>query len=197
MGNNKSRCFNLLLYPLEDVTHKNALEKISHSYKYAYIIHDKDVDEDTGEIKKSHVHCVLQFSNARSIDGLAKEINIESNYIEKTNDLDNSLLYLIHYNDIDKHQYSIDEVEGNLKNKLQSAIFKTKRVDENSSIASMIDFMDSCKNFITYRDFTMWCISNGIWSDYRRAGNIINKLIEEHNRNIDSYCDTNRSDDHD
>ena len=59
--NEKSRTWNILLYPNEDDTHYNALKLIENNYlDYAYIIHDKDKN-NKNELKKQHVHLTIQF----------------------------------------------------------------------------------------------------------------------------------------
>ena len=35
--------------------------KNSSDFKYAYILHDRDIIQETGEIKKAHYHLYLQF----------------------------------------------------------------------------------------------------------------------------------------
>ena len=112
----RSRVHMLLLYP-SDESHVLALEKITLSYDYAYILHNKDIAED-GSIKKHHWHVVLRFNQAVWSSAICKELGIEHNYIENVKRFDNALQYLIHYNDTDKAQYSVDEVFGNLKQKL-------------------------------------------------------------------------------
>ncbi len=60
----KSRKHCMLLYPLEDATHKKALDYIKLNYDYALIVHNQDLN-DNGEIKKAHTHVVLSFPNAK------------------------------------------------------------------------------------------------------------------------------------
>ena len=80
---NFNRNFTILLYT-EDNTHMQALEYIKNHYKYMYIIHNKDIEKETGEIKKEHIHCVINVGqNARSIKTVAEEIGIKENYIER------------------------------------------------------------------------------------------------------------------
>ena len=98
----KSRNFCILLYPLEDKTHYCALEYIKLNFEYAFIEHNEDYDKN-GEIKKSHTHVVLQFSNQKWNTALADEIGISLNYIERCRSLENALDYLIHFNDRKKY----------------------------------------------------------------------------------------------
>ena len=119
----RGRVHMLLLYPEND-SHVEAMEKISKSYDYAAVLHDRDTwtaaDESKnpehieGEYKKAHWHVVLRFNQAVWNTAICKELGIPENYIEQVKKFENAIQYLIHYNDTDKTQYSVDEVFGNL-----------------------------------------------------------------------------------
>ena len=117
----RDRKFCLLLYPLEDESHKNAIDVIKRSYDYAMITHDSDLDE-VGNLKKTHTHLVIRFNNPVWNSALAKDLGIEINYIQKCRSLERSLLYLVHYNEPDKFQYDTRKVQGSLKQKLLNYI---------------------------------------------------------------------------
>ena len=85
--------FNLILYPSEDETHRNALEIIEKNYDYAMICHNLDTD-DNGELLKEHYHIVIRFKNAKWNTALSEELGITENYIEESRSLKRSLLYL-------------------------------------------------------------------------------------------------------
>ena len=91
------------------------IEKILRPEKFAGIIHDKDVTKD-GMPKESHIHVMMQFENARSINNIAKLLNEKSQYFEKWNgDSTNGYSYLLHETSKanDQHQYDIGEVIAN------------------------------------------------------------------------------------
>ena len=118
MKNERSLIWCLLLYPEEDLSHKEALKYISNTYECAYIVHDKDTDTH-GEIKKAHTHVVVKFPNYRWRTALGEELKITPNYLEKCRNMENALEYLIHFKDTDKFQYNFEDVKGILKNKLK------------------------------------------------------------------------------
>lgn len=125
----RSRVHMLLLYP-ENEQHQKAFEKITKTYDYAAILHNKDYfteGEKKGELKKEHWHIVLRFNQAVWSTAICKDLDIEHNYIENVKRFDNALQYLIHYNDTDKAQYTVDEVQGNLKQKLVESINKVEK----------------------------------------------------------------------
>lgn len=151
----RSRNFNILLYT-DNEAHIKALEIIKKEFDFAYILHDKDIYEEDietdtetikkGSLKKPHYHVVLsnRSGNARSNKSIAKELNIDLRFVVKCNSLDGSLLYLIHFNDDDKFQYSLDEVVTNaFLGRLKNAI--------NKSDKSNMSSFDACvyiENFI-------------------------------------------------
>lgn len=178
----RSTKFCMLLYPLEDETHKQALEYIKLNYDYASIVHDKDTNEQ-GEVKKSHTHVVISMPNAKWNTALAKELGITENYIERCRCLENALEYLIHFNDDSKHQYTLEQVKGNLKKKLEKIMLNDGK-DEEDKAQELVDFIIHYQGYLRFTDFSYYCLSMGMWSVYRRSSAIFGKLIEEHNKYV-------------
>lgn len=85
--------------------------------KWAYIVHDKDSD-DEGAVIKAHVHLMMRFSNPRSIDSIAKKLSDEPQRLEnmsKFGNPDSGFAYLVHAteNSCEKYQYNSDDVVAN------------------------------------------------------------------------------------
>ena len=93
--------------------------------KYAYILHDKDVNED-GTLKAPHWHIMLKFNDTQDSMYICKWFGIEEQYVIKsrTGRFDSMLCYLIHANSQDKYQYSCKEVYSNFN--YESVIEKYK-----------------------------------------------------------------------
>lgn len=90
-------------------------EKKLNPVKLAVILHDKDRDEN-GNLKEPHVHMMMSFENARSLNSVAKLIGDKPQYIEKWDkNPGNGFSYLIHATDgaKEQYQYSADEVIAN------------------------------------------------------------------------------------
>lgn len=174
----RSRCYHLILYE-EDLSHKNAMDYIEHHFDYCSILHDKDFDEATGEIKKAHYHFILYFDNPVYKSSLATQLNILPNYIQ-VESLKKGLLYLIHYNHKDKYQYSIDEVYGSLKDKLYSYLSNNIE-NENQCVILILNYLDSLDYYLSLHDFILYIVSNNLWSYYRRSQVTFLKLLQEHN----------------
>jgi hypothetical protein len=172
-----------MLYPKEDITHKNAIEFIEKYYTYAMIVHDKDVNYETGETKKEHVHVVLEFKNARYVSGLAKELNIDPNYIQVCMSFDGALSYLIHFDEMEKYQYSIENVSGSLKVKLKKLLRNIGK-DECDKVNDIFDIIDGYTGYLSLSILNREVVRLGLWDVYRRGGQFILKYLEEHNYNI-------------
>ena len=84
--------------------------------RIAFIVHNKDLKDDNKTPAEDHMHMMLQFENARSLQQLAKDIGDNPQQITIWNDRpENGFSYLIHATDNArfKHQYSCDEVTAN------------------------------------------------------------------------------------
>lgn len=105
---------------LTEETIKNALKSHENCIeKYAYILHDKDIDE-TGNLKAPHYHIIIQFkkNDGREIKHIATWFNVEEQYVRKsTSKSKNKFLdmakYLVHMNAKDKYQYDVLNVSAN------------------------------------------------------------------------------------
>lgn len=176
----RSRCFNLLLYP-EDWRHFDSHDFILQNYDCACILHDKDLDSD-GSIKKSHWHVVIRCKNAVWNTALAKDLGVEDNYIQKCRSLKSSLKYLIHYDNPDKYQYSVDSVEGSLKNKLIRFI-QDEEKDEVEKVLDLMCYIEGCGT-VSVSDIALWAAHNGQWDAFRRSASIFMRIVDEHNEEI-------------
>lgn len=169
--------FMIILYP-DCEAHVKCLDWIIENIEYyAYILHDNDYNE-FGEIKKEHYHVVIKFDDNEkyTISSLSKMLNIEPQYISKTTkSYINGLRYLIHADDKSKYQYSIENVEGTLKDKLVDTL---KENVENEKMLKIIDIIDSL-NFIEIREFTQIICAHGLYSYYRRSFAIIHLIIKQ------------------
>lgn len=175
----RDRKFRFLLYP-DDLTHVKALDIISQSYDYAYILHDKDLDE-TGELKKPHWHVVVNVgNNGRWNTSLTSELGIEPNYIMPCDNVEKALQYLIHYNDFDKYHYDVNEVKGTMKNKLEKSL-NVDGKDEGERIMEIIEMLEESDKCLSITDFVKMCAKKGYYTDMRRGGIFMLKLLEEHN----------------
>lgn len=178
--NFRDRKFCLLLYP-DDETHVKAMEKLKKVYDYAYILHDKDIVEETGELKKPHWHVVIDIGeNARWHTAIASELGINENYIQQCRNKDRALMYLIHFNDKDKIQYSIDKVQGTLKKRLKLALAKDDKT-EQEKMQILLNIILEQTIELRYTDLVQIALELGYYDVVRRSPMIFKNLIVEKN----------------
>ena len=114
---------------------KEVLEEHKQCIKdYAIITHDKCTKKVIAEDKTEtiepiapHIHIGIRFkdNNPQHLEDIANWFDVPQNYLEKIKGSWNDyLLYLIHANAPDKHQYSADEVIANFD--YEAAIDKAK-----------------------------------------------------------------------
>lgn len=117
-------------------------EHKEHIEEFAYILHDKDTLPD-GTLKYKHWHIAMKFNRGRKVSNIASWFSIPENFFDysKTGSFDDMLLYLIHENAPDKHQYSIDEVQANFNyaERLENIRTKKAKTEKNARQNELID----------------------------------------------------------
>lgn len=181
MSDLRSRNFVFLLYP-ENAEHIQALEKLKSSCDaYAYILHDKDVDEN-GSLKKPHIHFVAMLASKQNIDRLCAALGIPSNYCDVIRgSVVGSLRYLIHRDDPDKYQYDVSDVLANFVGLKRFRDALSVRVDESDAVQRIMEFIYCSPSFLTVSDLTRFVLENGLWSVYRRSFPIFKEVLRETN----------------
>ena len=97
-----------------------ALETESNIKTWAYILHDKDTQED-GTLKEPHVHIVLELNESVKYSTAGGYVGVPAQYVQHIKqrikagkrwyaDIGGALSYLTHRNAPDRHQYSDDDV---------------------------------------------------------------------------------------
>lgn len=111
----KRRVFFIELYPDSESYNCDSLLKIVETFpEYAYILHDMDVKQETGELKKPHYHCVVRTNPSLFSTILNKFPGLTSNFIEVSHEFKWCLRYLLHLDDSEKFQYSADLIHHNI-----------------------------------------------------------------------------------
>ena len=179
--NLRSKYWTLILYEdSENLNFNFYVDYIKQNYIYLYIKHDRDYNE-FGEIKKPHYHVVLKFDNYKWLSALSGELNLPGTYFQPVNSMNAILMYLIHFNQPQKFQYSLNDVVGSsvLKNKLIKLI--KNDILEEDKVLKLYDFISNSE-YITLNELVKFALKNNIWSEFRRSSLIFIKLLEEHNK---------------
>ena len=177
--NKRYYCVELILY-FDNESHMLLLKDLTEKYHYAYILHDKDKNED-GSLKKLHYHLLIFFNNARWGSAILKDINIDNpNLIEFRDNKTEAIQYLTHSNNLDKFQYDFNDIITDID---ISIYFNKIKSNEQSDICIIYDFIVNHDGFIYYVELYNYVLSNNLWSTYRRNYSIIKDLLLEHNSN--------------
>jgi hypothetical protein len=171
MANKKFRSFAGTLYPdSESYDCETLLSTIRSKFiDWAYILHDKDVDEN-GELKKPHIHWVGR-ATPRCLSVVSNLLGLPENDIEVVKNFDNMVMYLIHLNDIDKFQYSPDDVETNLPNIGQLL----RRLSEGQIVKDLA----SAKMQKSWYDLVQYAVDRDSYDVLRRNLGVIRLIWEE------------------
>lgn len=171
MANKKYRSFAGTLYPdSESYDCEHLLSIIRSKFlDWAYILHDKDTD-DNGELKKAHIHWVGR-ATPRSLSVVSNFLGLPENDIEIVKNFDNMVMYLIHLNDIDKFQYSPDDVESNLSN--------IGQLLRRKSEGQIVKDLASAKMEKSWYDLVQYAVDTDSYDVLRRNLGVIRLIWEE------------------
>ena len=158
--------------------YQKVIDYIEKNYKYyAYIEHKPEKDQT-----KEHTHLLVHFDNKRYASAISKELNVGVNYIQNAN-LIPYLRYLIHFDDEDKIQYSIEEVHGPLFNKLKDIISKDTKT-ESEQVAEIMSYIFESNEWLYVTNVAQFVLNNGCYSAFRRNYSFFKDLVLEHNRHM-------------
>lgn len=118
---------------------------------YAFILHDKDLLEDNTP-KTPHIHLVgIYHTNRQRLSTILNDIacklqvNNLAVSIDKMNDLNGSLQYLLHLNNPNKHRYEVTQITTNIE--LDELQIYLSRESKSISTSSLLDIVihSACK----------------------------------------------------
>lgn len=106
MGDNRARKWVFVTYPHD--SEPDNWQEIMKEQNYCCALHDKDVDEN-GELKKEHRHWYLEFDGKKSLEQVKSIIAPLGGTLPLVcSSPRGSVRYLIHKDDPDKYQYTLD-----------------------------------------------------------------------------------------
>ncbi|MBR1816015.1 MAG: hypothetical protein IJ763_04870 [Lachnospiraceae bacterium] len=127
----------------------NQVEQNLKPKRMACILHDKDLKDDNKTPAEAHIHMMLQFENARSVNQVAKDIGDNPQQLEVwKGNVENGFSYLVHATDNSrhKHQYSCDEVRANFDypafiQEISKKVSKIDGISNANKINGMLDLI--------------------------------------------------------
>lgn len=120
-------------------------------------LHDKDINETTGELKKAHYHVILHFDTDKSYSQIKEITDLLNQPIpQRIKSIKGSVRYLIHYDNPEKYQYDKKDIQTFGGFEIES--YFTTSTDRYKCIKDMINYI--LENQITeVIDFTNYCMN--------------------------------------
>lgn len=169
---------------------------------YAYILHDKDID-DNGEYKKAHYHLIIKLEfrdpnhskkeqlEIASLFGLVGGQNGQIVRSEKS-----ALLYLIHANDKSKYQYDCTNIVyyADYLSSVFSKALNDKEQNEENNFSTLFEnvlmWIDSQNSCISWRQLLFYLRKEKLLVKCVAYMGILKDFIRYHNIDIDkNYAD--------
>jgi len=171
--------YNLVFYQEEILNNflvslGNAKGKNITSFKYAYILHDSDIIEATGELKKAHYHLWLEFPQAVKSQFIENILNISGSdasalSYQKTDR--NFLAYLTHdtTNSGIKAHYEFENIKTNIDNNTfyemyYEAVTKANKpsraVQETENIKALAQIINGNENITSFSVLMKFLLDN-------------------------------------
>lgn len=182
----------------------DALVKAKVIERYTYIVHDKDSDPDTGEVKKTHIH--LWIKPGKRLDTLV--FRDEFNEVDPNNDKplrcknffasdeSNFLRYVLHdplYLELkDKHddgrvEYAYENLVTNEPEELHDAYIKSAEVLEypvEKQFFILADYIDQSLYRLTYSDIVTYAQMHGCIKAALTMHQQVRALINDKNMDL-------------
>ena len=97
----------------------------------AYVItHERDMNDDTGELAEPHTHIYIEYDTPRKVSTVANLLGVAPNFIEVVRNKKGMLRYLTHKDQPTKAKYSDDEVYTNSEVDYKTAVMGSSLSDK-------------------------------------------------------------------
>lgn len=139
----------------------------------AWALHDKDVyskDSDDGnckkgDLKKPHYHFICRFPNQRYFSGIAKELGVPANTINRCSNLYKAYVYLWHGDTPNKYQYEQDIVGTN--DFTVPTAGAGVGSEEDAQVRTLLEM--PAAELSTTADMARWAYDNGCWATFKSS----------------------------
>ncbi|WP_080145573.1 replication protein [Marinilactibacillus piezotolerans] len=121
--------------------------------------HDKDVNKETGEIKKAHKHGALYFDSLKSYSQVSELISEKlksPKHVEVIMSPKGMYDYFVHAENPDKTQYNIEDIESGCGFDLAGFLLEQ---DGGSFIGEIIDMIEE-NEFVEFKDLVTYARTN-------------------------------------
>lgn len=174
------RIFSIVAYDDSDTMSFNKINSLIPTLNTTYFIIKHDKDE-----VKNHYHIVLYFNKPSTISIISKKLDISSNYIRIQDDfgkrytLKNTIGYLIHFNNKEKHNYSTNDIMTNnidIVNKYYDLLSGGN--SENQNLKEIMLFLENNPTS-NCKDLLYFCIENDLLKTFKKYSYYLNQIIKE------------------
>lgn len=122
-------------------------------------LHDADIREDTGELKKPHYHLVLHYSSLKSQMQVKGDVlQLGGVGAERVRDLYSYVRYLIHIDNPEKAQYDINSIQAFNGFKVDK-YFEAKKIDTDEGFVALISIILQ-HGYTDYSQIVTYCLKN-------------------------------------
>lgn len=174
----KTRTWIMLLYP-DNEDHQKIIADIPKDFPSAiWAVHDSDMNPDTGELKKEHIHYVLYFPNDVYKTHITKKYAWYAEidrWVKPAKSIRARVRYLLHADDPDKYQYPIETLEGNVQAYRKYFDSKAKEQADVNAIMLLLKY----ETPFTYTDLLQKINDKGLYDTYRRGAYLFNLVYKE------------------
>lgn len=172
----KGRYFGLLLYPDSDSYDCDAIlyDCMGYFNECSYILHDSDFDGN-GEVKKPHYHVVCKKSSSVNLSTIVNrysKMGVLGNFVYIITSYKQQLRYLIHLDDSEKFQYSVDNIKSNV-------IDLNKYFNQLPEGLLVLDMVDARLRGASYREVIQSAVRNGCYDVFRKNLGVIQLVAQE------------------
>lgn len=178
----KYRVFSGVIYPdSESYNSLDVLETLKIKFKeWAYCLHDSDVNDD-GNLKKAHIHWVGR-GDPRTLSAVSKFLGLSEHDIELGKNFKALVQYLIHLNNPEKAQYSVDSVVTNIPD--------IGNMLRNLSEGQLVKDLCTAKIRMSWYDLVQYAIENDCYDVLRRNLGVVKLVwceVDPHERELSEY----------
>lgn len=131
MSNKTGRVFAASLKPAWTKEHiERWLAEHKGAFRAYVINHDKDVNDETGEVVETHTHIYIEYETPRKVSTVANLLGVASNFVEVVRNKKGMLRYLTHRDQKTKVKYNDNEVYTNADIDYKTAVMGASMSDK-------------------------------------------------------------------
>lgn len=170
----------LVLYP--DATNYSCDDVLRNAQKFfdhwAYILHDKDYNED-GTPKKSHYHFYGRKDKNWTPKGICYQLSIPENALSNVHSWKGAIRYLTHIDFAEKQPYPKESIVSNFDIDKYFVLSNGEEISDDDKAAMIFNHIKEVYGTPkgSLPAIAEWVIENHLWSAYRRGYAVWSQLI--------------------